>query len=110
MSFGKIGSLTLTIFMSLDVRCFVLNSEKDNLKKFDTKSDEGIFLGYFTSNKMYRIINKQILVVEESIHMIFDEANDSSLRKKDTIDDDAGILENGIKELSLKGKSSQEEK
>lgn len=36
---------------------FVLNNNKDNLSKFDTKVDEGIFLGYPTSSKAYRVFN-----------------------------------------------------
>jgi len=33
-------------------KCFVLNNEKDNLAKFDVKSDEGIFLCYFSKHLM----------------------------------------------------------
>ena len=42
--------------------------------------DEGIFLGYSTSSKSYRLFNKCILVVEESTHIIFDEANDLNFK------------------------------
>ena len=52
---------------------FVLNNEKDNLRKFDTKSDEAIFLSYSTSSKAYRVFNKRTLTVEESIHVTFNE-------------------------------------
>ena len=38
-------------------KCFVLNT-KDNLGKFDPKSDVGIFLGYSNSSKAYRVYNK----------------------------------------------------
>ena len=55
-------------------KCFVLNNGKDNLEKFDAKADEGIFLGYSTSSKAYRMFNKSSLIVEESIHVIFDES------------------------------------
>ena len=43
-------------------KCFILNT-KDNLGKFDSKVDEGIFLGYSTSSKAYRVFNKRTLVV-----------------------------------------------
>ena len=33
---------------------FILNT-KDNLGNFDSKADEGIFLGYSTSSKAYRV-------------------------------------------------------
>ena len=55
-------------------KCFILNT-KENLGKFDSKADEGIFLSYSTSSKSYRVFNKKILVIEESIHMTFDESN-----------------------------------
>jgi len=45
---------------------------KDNLRKFDAKSDEGIFIGYSSQSKAYRVFNKRTLVVEESIHAVFD--------------------------------------
>ena len=58
-------------------RCkyFVLNNNKDNFEKFDAKSNEGIFLGYSPHSKAYRVYNKRILAVEESIHVTFNELN-----------------------------------
>ncbi|RCU38697.1 transposase, partial [Acinetobacter baumannii] len=55
-------------------KCFVLN-DQDNLGKFDPKSDEGIFLGYSSSSKAYRVFNRRTLIVEESVHVTFDESN-----------------------------------
>ena len=54
-----------------------LNNGNDNLGKFDLKSDKGIFLGYFSSRKSYRIYNKRTLGVEESIHVNFNENNEN---------------------------------
>ena len=65
----------INYFHVFGCKCFVLNNGKDRLGKFDAKSDEGIFLGYSTSSKAYRVFNKRTLVVEESIHVIFDESN-----------------------------------
>nr|KYP33754.1 Retrovirus-related Pol polyprotein from transposon TNT 1-94 [Cajanus cajan] len=56
-------------------KCFVLNNGKDNLGKFDAKSDEGIFLGYSLNSKSFRIYNKRTMTIEESIHVVFDETN-----------------------------------
>ncbi|KAH9801696.1 hypothetical protein KPL71_001121 [Citrus sinensis] len=53
----------------------------DNLGKFDPKSDMGIFLRYSNSSKAYRVYNKRTLVVEESMHVTFDESNPSSTEK-----------------------------
>ncbi|XP_052291943.1 uncharacterized protein LOC127900768, partial [Citrus sinensis] len=57
-------------FKVFGCKCFVLNT-KDNLGKFDSKSDVGIFLGYSNSSKAYRVYNKRTLVVEESMHVSF---------------------------------------
>ena len=46
-----------------------------NLEKFDAKFDEGIFLGYATNSKTYKVYNKKNLVVQESMHVVFDESN-----------------------------------
>jgi hypothetical protein len=54
-------------------KCFILNNGKDKLCKFDAKADAGIFLGYSSKCKAYRVFNEQTLTVEESIHVSFDE-------------------------------------
>ncbi|KAH9716748.1 Integrase catalytic domain-containing protein [Citrus sinensis] len=74
-------------FKVFGCKCFVLNT-KDNLGKFDPKSDVGIFLGYSNSNKAYRVYNKRTLIVEESMHVTFDESNPSSTEKV-VVDDNA---------------------
>ncbi|KAH9697694.1 Integrase catalytic domain-containing protein [Citrus sinensis] len=74
-------------FKVFGCKYFVLNT-KDNLGKFDPKSYVGIFLGYSNSSKAYRVYNKRTLVVEESMHVTFDESNPSST-KKVVIDDNA---------------------
>ena len=73
-------------------KCFVLNNGKDNLGKFDAKSDEGIFLGYSLNNKAFRIYNKRTMIIEESIHVDFDETN-PILSRKNTLDDISDSLE-----------------
>ena len=96
-------------------KCFVLNT-KDNLGKFDSKADEGIFLGYSTSSKAYRIFNKRTIVVKESMHVIFDESNSLDPRKDvcSIVDDVGELLEtnaqDGItsKPLELDGPNKEE--
>ncbi|KAH9659187.1 Integrase catalytic domain-containing protein [Citrus sinensis] len=74
-------------FKVFGCKCFILNT-KDNIGKFDTKSDVGIFLGYSNSSKVYRVYNKRTLVVEESMHVAFDESN-PSFAEKVVVDNDA---------------------
>ncbi|CAN0881145.1 Copia protein, partial [Linum grandiflorum] len=59
-------------FYSFGCRCFILNM-KDSLGKFDSKSNESIFLGHSSHNKAFRVFNKRSGKVEESIHVIFDK-------------------------------------
>ncbi|KAF7112502.1 hypothetical protein RHSIM_RhsimUnG0222700 [Rhododendron simsii] len=63
----------------------------NDLGKFDARSDEGIFVGYSTSSKAYRIFNKRTLVVEESVHVAFDETDHVPSKyfpRIDSIDDE----------------------
>ncbi|KAJ9547801.1 hypothetical protein OSB04_020344 [Centaurea solstitialis] len=53
--------------------CYILNN-KDNLGKFDSKSDDGIFLGYSSISKTYCVFNKRRQTIEETIHVKFDES------------------------------------
>ncbi|KAJ9544821.1 hypothetical protein OSB04_024528 [Centaurea solstitialis] len=53
--------------------CYILNN-KDNLRKFDSKSDDGIFLGYSSVSKTYLVFNKRRQTIEETIVVRFDES------------------------------------
>ncbi|XP_052627806.1 uncharacterized protein LOC128134289 [Lactuca sativa] len=48
-------------------------NNKDHLSKFESRSDEGIFLGYSFSSAAYRVLNKRTRVIEESTDVHFDE-------------------------------------
>ena len=54
-------------------KCYILN-DRENLGKFDAKSDEGIFLGYSTTSRAYRVFNKRTKTVMESINVKIDDA------------------------------------
>jgi len=59
--------------------CFVLNNRKENIGKFDEKADHGIFIGYSLTSHAYRIYNKRLMTVEESVHVVFDEVDRKSI-------------------------------
>ena len=59
---------------------FILK-DRENVGKFDSQSDEGIFLGYFSTSKAYRVYNKRIKKVMETINVVIDEASDSGSEK-----------------------------
>ncbi|XP_075103324.1 putative mitochondrial protein AtMg00710 [Nicotiana tabacum] len=65
----------ISYFHLFGSKCFIHNNGKDNLGKFDPRSDEGIFLGYSLNSRSFRVYNKRTLCVEESVHVIFDENN-----------------------------------
>lgn len=56
------------------MKIFYSQYGKDNLDKFDSRSDEGIFLDH-SSSRAYRIYNNHTFVVEESIHVVFIHTN-----------------------------------
>ena len=63
-------------------KCYILN-DRENLGKFDAKSDESIFLGYSTTSQTYRAFNKRTKTVMESINVEIDDA----ITKVEMIDD-----------------------
>ena len=66
-------------------KCYILN-DRENLGKFDVRSDEGIFLGYSTTSRAYRVFNKRTKTVMKSINIKIDDA----LSKVEMIDDGEG--------------------
>ena len=46
--------------------------------KFDSRSDEGIFLEYSSISKAYRVNNKRTMKVMEIVNVIIDESLDAS--------------------------------
>jgi len=75
-------------------KCYILNNGKESLGKFDAKSDKGIFLGYSLNNHAYRVFNKKLMTIEESIHVIFYETNncEQDAAKINTDEDDQNIF------------------
>ena len=75
---------------SFGCKCFILNNGKHPIGNMDAKSDDAIFMGYALNTKAYRVFNKTSLVVEEFIHVVFDETNAVS-RKRVIVDDDVEL-------------------
>ena len=75
----------ISYFKPFGCHCYILNHGKINLGKFDSKSDNGIFLGYSHSSRAYRVYNKRNKVVEESPHVLFDESDVDLIKDKDII-------------------------
>ena len=73
-------------FQVFGSKCYILN-DRENLGKFDAKSDKGIFLGYSTSSRAYRVYNKRTKTVMESINVKIDDA----VTKVEMVDDGEGL-------------------
>ena len=96
----------ISYFKVFGSKCFILNT-KDNLGKFDAKSNVGIFLGYSSSSKAYKVFNKKTMVVEESVHIVFNESNES-LERRESVNDDVG-LDFSMGRLQIDDKVHQQE-
>ena len=60
--------------------CFIFK-DRENVGKFDFRSDEGIFLRYFSTSKAYWVYNKRTKKVMEMVNVVIDEASDSGFEK-----------------------------
>jgi hypothetical protein len=63
---------TVKYFITFGRKCCILR-DRENLGKFDPKSDEGIFLGYSTNSHAYRVFNKRTETVMETINVVIDD-------------------------------------
>eukprot|EP00257_Ricinus_communis_P015303 XP_015573185.1 uncharacterized protein LOC107261057 [Ricinus communis] len=89
----RLGHASMKLPHKLAKEELVNGLPKDNLGKFDAKTIIGIFLGYSTSSKAYRVFNKHTLVVEESVNVVFNESNKLDLGKGVCVNDLVGAFE-----------------
>lgn len=68
--YGKVASIKY--FKIFGCKCYIKRDE-ENLGSFDTKTDEGIFLGYSTHRKAYRCFNNRLNKIVEIVNVRFDE-------------------------------------
>nr|KAJ0219318.1 hypothetical protein LSAT_V11C300121810 [Lactuca sativa] len=52
--------------------CYILN-QKDQHSKFEAKANEGVFLGYSSVSKAFRVFNISRKTIEETTHVTFEE-------------------------------------
>ena len=55
--------------------------DRENVRKFDSRSDEGTFLGYSFTSKAYRVYNKRTMKIMETVNVVIDESSASSSQK-----------------------------
>ena len=59
-------------FKIFDSNCYILR-HRENLEKFDAKSDKGYFLGYSSTSKAYRVYNLRTKTVMESSNVVIND-------------------------------------
>ena len=60
-------------FRTFGSKCYILK-DMEHLSKFDSKSDEGILLGYSMASKAYRVFNFRDSSLMESVNVVVDDA------------------------------------
>ncbi|MCH79438.1 gag-pol polyprotein [Trifolium medium] len=70
-------------------KCYIL-VDREQRKKIDPKGDEGIFLGYSSTSRAYRVFNSRTKAMMESINVVIDDM--STIRDPDVEIDDSSFL------------------
>ena len=97
-------------FRVFGCKCSILN-DWENLGKFNTKSDEGIFLGYSTTSQAYRVYNKRTKTVMVSINVEIDD----DITKVEMVDDEERpsskepIVEVEAQDIEVEGPTPEKE-
>ncbi|PNX99503.1 gag-protease polyprotein, partial [Trifolium pratense] len=80
---------TVKHFHVFGSKCYIL-SDREPRTKMDPKSDEGIFLGYSTNSRAYRVYNCRTKTMMESINVVIDD--NSSEDTTDAADDATAFI------------------
>ena len=64
---------TKTLLPSKEYKIFQQKRDDDNLGKFDSRTDEGIFLGYSSNKRAYICYNLRLHKIIESANVIIDD-------------------------------------
>lgn len=65
----------LKYFHTFGSKCYV-TKDREHLGKFNPRSDEGVFIGYFENSRVYRIYNIRTQNIIESINVWIVNTND----------------------------------
>ena len=69
-------------------KCYIKRDDND-LGKFDSRTDEGIFLGYSSSKKAYRCYNLKLQKIIESASVIVDDTKPRKIKIQEDENDEA---------------------
>ena len=93
------------IFKVFGSNCYIKRN-KDDLGKFDSRTDEGIFLGCSSTTKAYRCYNKRLHKIVESADV---KVNDIKPRKGKNLDSIENTCDDEIKDLQKDERIHNEE-
>ncbi|KAD3640040.1 hypothetical protein E3N88_29263 [Mikania micrantha] len=82
----------ISFFRAFGCPCYILNT-KDQLTKFDSKVDAGYFVGYSSTCKAYKVFNCRTKIVEETLHVKFNECPKDSIPQNPAEMFDLNILQ-----------------
>ena len=91
---------TVKYFHVFGSKCYIL-ADREQRRKMDPKSDEGIFLGYSRNNRAFRVFNSRTKVMMESINVVVDD------QQTDVTDDVETSLNDAPAELPDKNNESE---
>ena len=86
--------------------CYIKRNE-DDLGKFNSRTDEGIFLGYSSTKKAYRCYNKMLHKIVQSLDV---KVDDIKPRKEKNLDSIENTCDDEIKFLQKDGSFLNEKK
>ena len=68
---------------AINTACHMVNRVyfRENVEKFDSRSEKGIFLRYSSTSKAYRVYNKRTMKVMEIVNVVIDESSDFGSEK-----------------------------
>ncbi|GAU51065.1 hypothetical protein TSUD_411780 [Trifolium subterraneum] len=69
---GKGRKPIIKYFHVFGSKCYIL-IDREQRRKMNPKSDEGIFLGYSTNSRAYRVYNSRTQVMMESMNVVIDD-------------------------------------
>jgi hypothetical protein len=65
-------------------KCYIKRDD-DSLGKFDSRSDEGIFLGYSSNKNAYRCYNPRLQKILESENVKVDDLKSRRIKSQDNV-------------------------
>ena len=89
--------------------CYILR-DKENLEKFDAKSDKGYFLGHFSTSRAYRVYNLRTKTVMKSSNVVINDevCSEAQLKNIASVKDQPLEVDDSLP-VDYVGKHSDEE-